>query len=93
MTAARPLIHWGANTAQARGPVVAGMDAGSARNAIGAHAGGYSLYSALAVATGALDAGHRPDLTDTQPSAAIGPFPCLVGSRRRSSPSILGVTG
>jgi GTP cyclohydrolase II len=74
MIASPPAIRWGARTAQARGPIVAGLDAGSARNAIGVHAGGYSLYSALSVATGALDARHHPDLTDTQPSATIGPF-------------------
>lgn len=70
-----PAIRWGAATARARGPVVAGLDAGPARNAIGMHAGTYSLYSALAVATGQLSERHRPDLTNTQPSAAIGPFP------------------
>ena len=74
MIVAPPTIHWGAPTPQARGPVVAGIGAGLARNAIGAHAGGYSFYSALAVATGALDVRHRPDLTGTQPSACIGPF-------------------
>ena len=70
-----PAIQWGAGSAQARGPVVAGLDAGSARNAIGMHAGGYGVYSALAVATGQLPEHHRPDLRDTQPSAEIGPFP------------------
>ena len=73
-TTTPPAIRWGAATAQARGPVVAGLDAGPSRNAIGVHAGIYSLYSALAVATGALAERHRPDLTNTQPSAAIGPF-------------------
>lgn len=75
MIEAPPAIRWGAETAKMRGPIVAGLDAGPARNAIGVHAGGYSLYSALAVATGVLDRRHRPDLTDTQPSAGIGPFP------------------
>lgn len=74
MTAAPPAIHWGARDARGRGPIVAGLDAGPARNAVGVHAGHYSVYSALAVATGDLDPRHRPDLTDTQPSAAIGPF-------------------
>ena len=69
-----PAIRWGAATAQARGPVVAGLDAGSARNAIGVHGGPYGIYSALAVATGVLAESHRPDLTNTQPSATIGPF-------------------
>lgn len=74
MITTSPEIRWGAATAQARGPVVAGLDAGSARNAIGVHGGPYSIYSALAVATGVLAEGHRPDLTNTQPSATIGPF-------------------
>jgi GTP cyclohydrolase II len=69
-----PAIHWGARDARSRGPIVAGLDAGSARNAIGVHAGAYSVYSGLAVATGALDPRHRPDLTDTEPRAEIGPF-------------------
>ena len=70
-----PIIRWGADTAQARGPVVAGLDAGEHRNAIGVHAGAFSVYQALAVATGALSIHHRPDLTGTAPPAALGPFP------------------
>ena len=70
-----PLIRWGAAAATTRGPVVAGLAAGPARNAIGMHAGGYGVYSALAVATGQLSERHQPDLRDTQPSAEIGPFP------------------
>ena len=74
MNASPAAIHWGAPTGKARGPVVAGLDAGAARNAIGVHAATYSIYSALAVATGDLAAGHRPSLANTQPSATIGPF-------------------
>ena len=51
MNASPAAIHWGAPTGKARGPVVAGLDAGAARNAIGVHAATYSIYSALAVAT------------------------------------------
>ncbi|MDB5421878.1 MAG: hypothetical protein JWR59_1825 [Brevundimonas sp.] len=69
-----PAILWGAATARQRGPIVAGLDAGSARNAIGSHAGTYSVYQGLAVATGALAPGHHPDLTDTEPRALLGPF-------------------
>jgi len=69
-----PTIRWGAATSKARGPVIAGLDAGPSRNAIGVHGGPYGVYSALAVATGALAERHRPDLTNTQPSASIGPF-------------------
>ena len=49
------------------------------RNAIGTHAGAYSLYRALAVAAGQLDPAHRPDLTNTAPAVPIGPFPQWAG--------------
>ena len=67
-------IAWDAPTARQRGPVVATANAGSDRNAIGAHGGAYSLYRALAVSSGAMNAGSRPDLTDTHPTHAFGPF-------------------
>src|SRR5581483_11933374 len=70
-----PKIHWGAADPDARGPIVGTLTNAEARNAIGTHAGAYSLYRALAVAAGQLDAGHRPDLTDTAPAEPIGPFP------------------
>jgi GTP cyclohydrolase II len=65
---------WGAGDARARGPVIASHN-GEHRNVIGAHAGAYSVYRALAIAAGQLDTGHRPDLTNTRPAASIGPFP------------------
>src|SRR5579875_2536630 len=68
-------IHWGAPTAQERGPVIATVNAGSDRNAIGAHGGAYSIYRALAISSGALNPIVRPDLTDTTPVIDIGPFP------------------
>jgi GTP cyclohydrolase II len=76
-TAAGPSlpIAWGAASPAARGPVVGSLINPGARNAIGTHAGAYSLYRALAVAAGQLDPAHRPDLTDTAPAVAIGPFP------------------
>jgi GTP cyclohydrolase II len=70
-----PKINWGAPDPSSRGPIVGTLTTPAGRNAIGTHAGAYSLYRALAVAAGQLDAGHRPDLTDTAPAAAIGPFP------------------
>ena len=70
-----PLIRWGARSAALRGPVVAGLDAGEHRNAIGVHAGAFSVYQALAVARGELSPQHRPDLTGTAPPAGFGPFP------------------
>ena len=68
-------LHWGAASAAARGPVVASPAAPEQRNAIGSHSGSYAVYRALAVATRALAPDHRPDLTDTAPAAAIGPWP------------------
>jgi GTP cyclohydrolase II len=45
------------------------------RNAIGTHAGGYSVYRALAIAARALSPDHVPDLTGTAPADHIGPHP------------------
>lgn len=66
-------LHWGATTPRARGPVVAGTD--PRRNSVGIHGGAFAPYRGVALATGALDPHHRPDLVGTQPSATIGPFP------------------
>lgn len=74
MTLAPSVIRWGASTALERGPIVAGSDACAARNAIGVHAGAFAVYRALAVATGSLSARHRAELSNTEPSVAIGPF-------------------
>ncbi len=68
-------VVWGAADAKTRGPIVGTLQNPGERNAIGTHAGAYSLYRALAVAAGQLDPQHRPDLTDTAPAAQIGPFP------------------
>ena len=67
-------IQWGAETARERGPVIGSAHAGADRNAIGAHGGAYSLYRALAISSGAMSAGSRPDLTNTQPTFSFGPF-------------------
>jgi len=67
-------LTWGAPTARERGPVVATPNAGTDRNAIGAHGGAYSIYRSLAIASGALNPLVRPDLTDTSPVIEIGPF-------------------
>ena len=66
-------IQWGASTARERGPVIGSISAD--RNAIGAHGGSYSVYRALAVSSGAMARGARPDLTDTSPVVSFGPFP------------------
>ncbi|MBL8556789.1 MAG: GTP cyclohydrolase II [Phenylobacterium sp.] len=74
-TASRFPLHWDAATARERGPVVATANAGSDRNAIGAHGGAYSVYRALAVASGAMDPMVRPELVNTHPVVALGPHP------------------
>lgn len=43
--------------------------------AIGAHGGSYAIYHALAVASKDLDVDHKPDFTNAEPAAVIGPFP------------------
>jgi GTP cyclohydrolase II len=68
-------IAWDAKTARERGPVVATANAGSDRNAIGAHGGAYSVYRALAVASGAMDPMIRPELVNTHPVVPVGPHP------------------
>jgi GTP cyclohydrolase II len=70
-----PAVCWGAADAQARGPVVGSTSQRAQRNAIGAHSGGYGVYRALAVAAGRMAKDHRADLTDTAPTAPIGPHP------------------
>lgn len=66
-------IHWGAATAAERGALVASVANPAARNVIGTHSGAYSVYRALAVASGALNRDHKPDLTNTAPAEIIGP--------------------
>ena len=68
-------IRWAAADAHARGPVIATVSQAQHRNVIGSHGGSYTVYRALAVSAGALDPIRRPDLTNTYPAAAIGPFP------------------
>jgi GTP cyclohydrolase II len=68
-------IHWGAASAAERGPIVGSTQNPAHRNAIGTHSGSYAIYRALAVASGALSAEHKPDLTNTSPTNKIGPHP------------------
>jgi GTP cyclohydrolase II len=68
-------LEWGAASAERRGPIVVSPAAPHLRNAIGSYSGAYAIYRALAVATHALAADHRPDLTDTAPAALLGPHP------------------
>jgi len=67
-------IVWGAGDPTVRGPVVATVTDRAHRNVIGTHSGSYSVYRALAVAAGALDPLRKPDLTNTSPTHALGPF-------------------
>jgi GTP cyclohydrolase II len=75
-------IHWGAPTARERGPIIGTVSRLGDRNVIGSHGGSYALYRALAVSSGTLDPIRRPDLTNTHPAAAIGPFPQWSEPRR-----------
>jgi GTP cyclohydrolase II len=79
----KPLpIRWGAATPEARGPLIATLTNPAQRNVIGAHSGSYSIYRALAVASGALDPTHQADLTNTRPVADIGPHPSWADPER-----------
>ncbi|KAJ3321071.1 Uracil-regulated protein 1 [Boothiomyces sp. JEL0866] len=68
-------LNWGAEDAASRGPIVASRHPQSLplRNAIGAHGGAYSIYRALAVAMGQLDANHKPNLVNTEPVFHVPP--------------------
>ncbi|KAF3935649.1 hypothetical protein ABW19_dt0206093 [Dactylella cylindrospora] len=71
------VMDWGNPDPQKRGPVVVnrGSTTVRRRNAVGAHGGSYSFYHALAVAIQELSLDHKPDYTNTQPAAQIGPYP------------------
>ena len=70
-------LIWGQRDPVSRGPVVVSRTRSTfgRRNAIGAHGGSYSIYHALAVASKDLNVEHKPDFTNTEPAAKIGPFP------------------
>ncbi|OLY80765.1 Uracil-regulated protein 1 [Smittium mucronatum] len=70
-------INWGAESPIERGPVIVSRHANTMkyRNAIGAHGGSYSIYRALAVASGNLSELHTPDFTNTQAPYSFGPNP------------------
>ncbi|KAJ4424617.1 Uracil-regulated protein 1 [Gnomoniopsis sp. IMI 355080] len=70
-------MKWGAYEPKERGPIVVSRYASTIRrrNALGAHGGSYSIYYALAVASKELKADYRPDFTNTEPTASLGPFP------------------
>lgn len=68
-------LHWGAATAEARGPVVSSVHDAGKRNSIGVNGGAYGVYRALSIAAGTLNPSSKPDFTNTQPAFTIGPFP------------------
>ena len=80
--AERPQLVWGAPTAAERGPVIATLRNPDHRNAVGSHAGGYSVYRALAIAARTLAHDHIADLTDTAPVERIGPHPQWCDARK-----------
>lgn len=82
-SASKPLpIRWGESDPLKRGPIVGTLTNASYRNVIGTHSGSYSVYRALAVASGALKASHRADLTNTAPIVPIGPHPSWANADR-----------
>lgn len=68
-------LHWGAKTAQERGPIIATLTDMSLRNSIGTHGGSYSVYRALATSANKMPNEFKPDLTNTSPAEPVGPFP------------------
>jgi GTP cyclohydrolase II len=68
-------VVWGAADPMVRGPLIGTVTSQAQRNVVGTHAGSYSVYRAVAVAAGALDPLRKPDLTNTAPTHALGPFP------------------
>ena len=81
---------WGAATAAERGPVIATLRNPRHRNAIGSHAGGYSVYRALAIAAKTLKPDQLADLTDTAPADAHRTVSAMGRTPRRSCRSIRG---
>ena len=82
-SASKPLpISWGEKNPLKRGPIVGTLTNAAHRNVIGTHSGSYSVYRALAVASGALKANHRADLTNTAPIVPIGPHPSWADTNR-----------
>ncbi len=67
-------LNWGEADPLLRGPVVASLTTREHRNSIGTHSGSYTVYRALANASGALTMDHKPDLTNTSPVVNIGPY-------------------
>ncbi|OAR01558.1 hypothetical protein LLEC1_05711 [Akanthomyces lecanii] len=68
-------LDWGNADPEKRGPVVVSRLPSTIRRRNESRSGGsYSVYYALAVASKELNTDHRPDFTNTEPAAKIGPF-------------------
>lgn len=68
-------VRWGENDPRQRGPVISTFTDITARNVIGAHSGSYSVYRALSIASKRYSSAHRADLSYTQFSHVLGPYP------------------
>jgi GTP cyclohydrolase II len=68
-------VRWGDKDPHRRGPIIATFTDKNARNVIGAHSGSYSVYRALSIASGKYPVAHRADLSHTQFTGTIGPYP------------------
>lgn len=75
-------MDWGNEDPLKRGPVVATVKHGGQRNAIGAHGGGYCIYTALAVASGLLNPNHIPNLNKTAPTFDFKPQPAWFDKKK-----------
>lgn len=73
-------IQWGAIDPHIRGPIIADESAVDLRNIIGSHTGHLCTYRGLAFAKGFYDPKKTYDLSNTEPSDVIGPFPTWYGS-------------
>ncbi|KIM94996.1 hypothetical protein OIDMADRAFT_206915 [Oidiodendron maius Zn] len=82
-------MDWGNQDPQKRGPVVTSRAASTIRRR-NAHGGSYSVYYALAVASNEIKIDHRPDFTNTEPAANIGPFPQWADKKKIVSMDPLG---
>ncbi|KAK6444112.1 hypothetical protein FP744_10000360 [Trichoderma asperellum] len=73
-------LDWGNSDPLQRGPLLEVSDTFLVSEVYGAdfhiaHGGSYSIYYALAVASKELNVDHRPDFTNAEPAANIGPLP------------------
>ncbi|PSS10614.1 hypothetical protein M430DRAFT_53171 [Amorphotheca resinae ATCC 22711] len=82
-------MDWGNKDPQQRGPVVVSRNSSTIRRR-NAHGGSYSIYYALAVASNEIKVDHKPDFTNTEPAANIGPHPQWADKKKIVSMDPLG---